>query len=68
MTIQVATAAFPRYAGRSRDDRRAQAVASPTPGSPALRRVVIDYTDELRRALAARVGTRALITTRTTPR
>jgi aminopeptidase N len=54
MTIQVAAAAFPRYAARPEVLGAADRLLSSDALDPALRRVIDDATDELRRALAAR--------------
>jgi aminopeptidase N len=54
MTIQAGSAAFPRYAADPRTIARAEELAGRSGLDPTLRRVVLDATDELRRALAGR--------------
>ena len=54
MTIQVSTSGFPRYAAQPSTIEQAEALLRSDGLDPALRRVIDDGTDELRRALAAR--------------
>ena len=54
MTIQVSTAGFPRFAAQPSTIEQAEALLRSDGLDPALRRVIDDGTDELRRALAAR--------------
>ncbi len=64
MTIQVAMAGFPRYAAQPSTIEQAEALLRVDGLDPALRRVIDDGTDELRRALAAReLSARAVTTT-----
>jgi aminopeptidase N len=65
MTIQVAASGFPRYAANPSTIQRAEELLRVDGLDPALRRVVVDGTDELRRTYAAReLGVRAQATTR----
>jgi aminopeptidase N len=54
MTIQVSTVAFPRYAAQPSTIDQADALLRSDGLDPALRRVIGDGTDELRRSLAGR--------------
>jgi aminopeptidase N len=54
MIAQIGTAAYPRYAVDPATIAAAEAVLERSDLNPVLRRVVVDCTDELRRALAAR--------------
>jgi hypothetical protein len=54
MIAQIGTASYPRYAVAASTVDAADAVLERSDLSPVLRRVLVDCTDELRRALAAR--------------
>ncbi|MCM3882595.1 aminopeptidase N [Frankia sp. R82] len=63
---QIATAAFPHFAVSPRTARAADALLARTDLGQVLRRVVIDATDELRRAVHARALTTRLAIARLT--
>jgi aminopeptidase N len=54
VAIQVAAAAYPRFAVEPETVTLAENLIARTDVSPGLRRGVVDYTDDLRRALAGR--------------
>jgi aminopeptidase N len=56
IVVGVSTAAFPRFAVRPETVAAAHRMLADPDLSPSLRRVVVDLTDELRRALLARAG------------
>jgi len=60
MTLLVSEAAYPRHAVEPETVEAAQRMLARPDLTPSLRRVVIDYTDELQRALAGRSLVRAL--------
>ncbi len=59
MTLIVSEAAFPRHAVEPATIEAAQRMLNRPDLTPSLRRVVIDFTDELRRALAGRTLVRS---------